>query len=89
MALLLSPTSRHPSTPGETIAPDEEPAPERERDGLSLARWNQEPYVSGAQPRLAIMHARRAPRRMTNRTRDEPLGRRWDRGGGEGRGGPC
>jgi hypothetical protein len=27
---------------------DEEQAPKRERDGLSLARWNQEPYVSGA-----------------------------------------
>jgi hypothetical protein len=32
----------------QTLAPDEEQAPKRERDGLSLARWNQEPYVSGA-----------------------------------------
>jgi hypothetical protein len=32
----------------ETHATDEEQVPEREFDGLSLARSNQEPCVSGA-----------------------------------------
>jgi GAF domain-containing protein len=38
---------------------------------------------------LTIMHAGRAPRRMKMARGHEPLGPRWDRGGGEVRGGPC